>query len=106
MPTATDWLKIELDQHQVMSGISQQIENECAVLWTAAGMPASAALFTRKPDHAAKSRGIFTVLYFSPAMAHLCRGVIAAHFPVTTPRPPRQDTTVIIGGDPGLQLLD
>ncbi len=93
------WLKISLTSKQMADGLVGQIQDECFAFFAGAGVPEAAKLLSRTPAPGQR-KDVFRELYLSPAMAHLCRTVVAKHFAVTTTAPPAKCTATLISSRP------
>jgi hypothetical protein len=95
--TARDaWIRIDLSREQMDEGALVKIREECCRWYLAARTPPGARMLSRAPD-VRRQANVSAELYFSPAMAYVCREALASYHPVAATGSPSGRVTLLVG---------
>jgi hypothetical protein len=92
------WTRVDLSQEQLEQGALARIREECCRWYLAARTPPNAQMVSRAPDARRRDR-VSAELYFSPAMARICREAIASYHPVAASGSPAGKVTLLVGSE-------
>jgi hypothetical protein len=93
------WLRIDLSRQQIAEGALSRIQQECFRWYLAARTPPGAQLLSKASD-SRRLKDVAMELYFSPAMARICRDAIAGYHPAVASGSLPGAATLLVGSPP------
>ena len=95
----SDWRVVKMSAADVANGRHIQLQRDFGMVFYSIGAPQDVALFSRPP--LGDDPDPFLKLYFSPAAALPCAGLIVAYAGQPATKPPKEQATSLVVGHQG-----